>query len=238
MSWETFFFVSLCYIFVGCRVFSVYCCFAGCMLLCKTHAYFCLIPRNFTCCFTLSSLNQSILYGCQYCWLFCEHSEVVWFSMFHVIDTLKIAYIIFLSSETKLSFPLAEFAYLDMQYWTVSACCLGVLLFFLYLQATSRKNWDAPFSLCSRELSCTYLCVLLYMVTCYFCFKFKTNAGKMHCLINSFPKIYHDTWCQNYGTRPDILVLSNEARKKKSEWMMIIWSRPNAYFSVYCVRCS
>ncbi|XP_078148177.1 phosphatidate cytidylyltransferase family protein [Carex rostrata] len=70
-----------------------------------------------------------------------------------------------------------ELAYFDMQYWTASACCLGVLLFLLYLQATSHKNWDAPFSLCSREFSCTYLCVLLYMVTCYFCFKFKTNAG-------------------------------------------------------------
>ncbi|KAF3335451.1 dolichol kinase [Carex littledalei] len=70
-----------------------------------------------------------------------------------------------------------ERAYLEMQYWTVSACCLGVLVFFLYLQATSRKNWGSPFSLFTREMSCTYLCVLLYMVTCYFCFKSKTNAG-------------------------------------------------------------
>ncbi|KAF3319903.1 dolichol kinase [Carex littledalei] len=79
----------------------------------------------------------------------------------------------------------AELAYLEMQYWTVSACCLGVLVFFLYLQATSRKNWGSPFSLFTREMSCTYLCVLLYMVTCYFCFKLKSDAGKMHCWFGS-----------------------------------------------------
>ncbi|KAJ4785344.1 Dolichol kinase [Rhynchospora pubera] len=70
-----------------------------------------------------------------------------------------------------------ELAYLDMQYWTVSASCLGVLLFFLYLLATSRKRWCSPFSQCSRELSCTYVCILLYMVNCYFCFTLKTDGG-------------------------------------------------------------
>ncbi|XP_008800540.2 dolichol kinase EVAN-like isoform X1 [Phoenix dactylifera] len=70
-----------------------------------------------------------------------------------------------------------ELAYMSMQYWTVSASCFGVLIFFCLLLRRS-SNGASFFHLGSSQASkYSLLHTVLYVLTCYLSFATKSDNG-------------------------------------------------------------